>query len=276
MDICTFWYGPRLREVDRICLASMVMTGQRVKLFTYGPVENVPPGVELYDASTILPESAFKRLDPAYPDFRSRRTIVQFSDIFRIMLMKHRQGVWLDTDVYLLKPFHPDPDRPYLARENRFRVGVSALYFPPDHPVIAEFEAYMAASYPLPRWLGIRRGKLRPLYYRVIGKEITPAAIGITVFGNDGISRLARKYGLFTKTAPQQNFYYWIGKRATRIYDPAYGLEPIEHPDFIGFHIHMKHKEVVSHQSGSFYMWAMERVRPLLENREDKVLQLAV
>lgn len=264
MDICTFWYGSRLRDVDRICLASMVMTGQRVKLFSYAPIENVPNGVELHDASTILPEVVFKRLDPHYPNFRNRTTIVQFSDIFRIMLMKHSQGVWLDTDVYLLKQFHPDASKPYVARENRFRVGVSALYLPPDHPIIREFEIYVGASYPLPRWLGLRRGKLRPLYYRVTGKEITPAAIGITIFGNDGISRLARKYSIFKNAAPQENFYYWVGKEATRIYDPAYGLEPIHHPDFIGFHIHKKHKEVVTLQAGSFYTWAIERVNALL------------
>ncbi|OYR16088.1 glycosyltransferase sugar-binding region containing DXD motif family protein [Brucella grignonensis] len=212
-----------------------------------------------------MPELVFKRLDPGYPNFRSRTTIVQFSDIFRIMLMKHKQGVWLDTDVYLLKQFHPDPSKPYLARENRFRVGVSALYLPHDHPIIREFEAYVAASYPLPRWLGLRRGKLRPLYYRMTGKDITPAAIGITIFGNDGISRLARKYGIFKNAAPQENFYYWVGKEATRIYDPAYGLEPMKHPDFIGFHIHKKHKEVVSLQPGSFYMWAIDRVKSLLD-----------
>lgn len=260
MDICTFWYGPRLREVDRICLASMVMTGQKVKLFAYDPIENVPDGVELHDASRILPRSAFKRLDPSYPNFKDRITIVQFSDIFRIMLMKHRQGVWLDTDVYLVKQFRPDPTKPYLARENRSRVGVSALYFPHDHPIIGEFEAYMRGTDPLPDWLGIRRGRLRPFYYRLTGKEITPAAIGITVFGNDGISRLARKYSIFKDAAPQENFYYWVGKEATRIYDPAYGLEPLNHPDFIGFHIHKKHPQVVRLEQGSFYQWAIDRL----------------
>ncbi|AUS54135.1 hypothetical protein CX678_05750 [Brucella melitensis] len=275
MDICMFWYGSRLRDVDRICLASMVMTGQRVKLFAYAPIENVPPGVELHDAESILPETAFKRLDPAYPNFHTQLTVVQFSDIFRIILMKYQQGVWLDTDVYLLKQFHPDPDKPYLARENRSRVGVSALYLPHDHPIIHEFEDYMAATDPPPTWLGLRRGKLRPLYYRLIHKEVTPASIGITVFGNDGISRLARKYGIFKDAAPQENFYYWVGKEATRIYDPAYGLTPIHHPEFIGFHIHKKHKEVVSFQPGSFYMWAIDRVRPLLESKENKELALA-
>ena len=265
MDICTFWHGARLRDVDRICLASMIMTGQRVKLFAYAPIENVPEGVELHDAETILPQAAFRRLDPAYPDLENKLTIVQFSDIFRIMLMKHRQGVWLDTDVFLLKQFHPDPARPYFARENRFRVGVSALYFPPDHPVIAEFDNYMAGDYPLPRWLGIRRGLLRPFWYRLTGQPVTPASIGITIFGNDGISRLAKKYGIFKNAAPQKNFYYWVGKQATRIYDPAYGVEWKNDPCVIGFHIHKKHKRVVSIQPGSFYTWAIEQTHLLLE-----------
>lgn len=260
MDICTFWYGKQLRDIDRLCLASMVKTGQRVKLFAYAPIDNVPQGVELHDAAQILPIAAFKRLDPDFPNLKTRRTIVQFSDIFRIMLMKHRQGVWLDTDVYLVKPFHPDADRPYLARENRFRVGVSALYFPPDHPVVKEFEDYMAADYPLPRWLGIRRGLLRPLYFRMTGRKVTPAAMGITVFGNDGISRLAKKYGIFKTAAPRESFYYWIGKQAVRIFDPAYGLEPLNHKNFIGFHIHAKGADDVVYRPGSFYAWAVDRL----------------
>ncbi len=238
----------------------MVATGQRVKLFSYGPVDNIPPGVELHDAEPILPQSVFRRLDPNYPNFKSRRTIVQFSDLFRIMLMKHGQGVWLDTDVYLLKQFHPAADRPYLARENRSRVGVSALYLPPDNPVIAEFEAYIGGTSLLPSWLGIRRGMLRPAWFRLTGQEVTPAKIGITVFGNDGISRLARKYGFFHDAAPKENFYYWTGRETLRIFDPAHGLEPIHHPDVIGFHIHRKEPSVLIAREGSFYDWAIKRV----------------
>ncbi|PRD42211.1 hypothetical protein C5748_17260 [Phyllobacterium phragmitis] len=260
MDICTFWYGVSLREVDRICLASMVATGQRVKLFSYDVIGDVPEGVELHDAEPILPRRIFCRLDPNFPGFKPSRTIVQFSDLFRIMLMKHRQGVWLDTDVYLLKQFHPAPDRPYFARENRSRVGVSALYLPPDNPIIGEFELYIEGTCVLPSWLGVRRGILRPTWFRMMGQEVTPSKIGITVFGNDGISRLAKKYGFFQNAAPKENFYYWTGKEALRIFDPAYGLEPTHHPNCIGFHIHKKHPSVLVAREGSFYDWAVKRV----------------
>ncbi|WP_246248956.1 hypothetical protein [Chelativorans alearense] len=260
MDICTFWYGPRLREVDQLCLASMVMTGQRVKLFSYEPVLNVPAGVECCEAEAILPRETFKRLDPGYPKLKSSRTIPHFSDLFRVTLMRHKQGVWLDTDIYLVKRFEPDPARHYLARENRSRLGVSALYLPENSPIIAEFERYIASDDIAPRWLGIRRRVLRPMLLRLKGKEVTPAALGITIFANDGISRMAKRYGIFRDAAPKESFYYWNGKESLKIFSAKYGLEPLHHPHFIGFHIHQKGPTTATPEEGSFYHWARKRV----------------
>ncbi|TKT74251.1 glycosyltransferase [Aquamicrobium sp. LC103] len=260
MHICTFWYGRSLRYVDRVCLASMVKAGHRVKLFSYGEVDNLPAGVEPHDAAAILPIETFRRLDPNFPDIGDYVTIVQFSDLFRIMLMKHRQGVWLDTDVYLVKPFSPDPAKPYLARENRKRVGVSALYLPPDNPVVADFERYIHGTEVLPEWLGPVRGMFRPAWYRLIGKEVSPASIGITIFGNDGISRLAARHGFFDDAAPKESFYYWTGDDALRIFDPAYGLEPLDHPAFVGFHVHRKGPSELPPRQGSFFDWAVKRL----------------
>lgn len=253
MDICTFWYGDKLRMVDRVCLSSMVRTGQRVKLFVYGPVGNVPEGVELHDADAILPQSVLYRLDPDYPSFKPWLSIVQLSDIFRIMLMKHSQGAWLDTDVYLVKPFEPDPKQVWLARENRSRVGVSALYLPPDNPIIAAFEAYLRGDNPVPDWLGFKRRVWQPAVLRYKGLPVRPNRLGITVFGNDGISRLAKRFGFFDQAKSKETFYYWTGRKSERIFDPAYGLEPLDHPDFIGFHIHKKALTDNPPKAGSFY-----------------------
>lgn len=260
MDICTFWYGDALRPVDRLCLSSMVMTGQRVKLFSYGAVKNIPEGVELCDAEPILPLSVLYQLDPKFPDYKPSRTIVQFSDIFRVMLMKHKQGVWLDTDVYLVKPFHPSKDDVWLARENHFRVGVSALYLPADNPIIGAFEDYLAKGHAVPEWLGFRRRVIMPLRLKMKGETVLPGKLGITIFGNDGISRLAKRFGFFNNAKPKETFYYWTGRDAERIFDPAFGLEPLNSPDFVGFHIHKKAKTVEEPQEGSFYDWAVKRI----------------
>ncbi len=167
MDICTFWYSGQLRLVDRLCLSSMVKTGQRVKLFSYDKkIDNLPAGVELHEAESILPRSAIYRLDPDFSDNKPGYTIVQFSDFFRVMLMKYQQGVWLDTDVYLVKQFHPDADKVWLARENNTRVGVSALYFPPNNPIIKIFEDYWAGTEIIPHWLGFKRRIWRPFWLK--------------------------------------------------------------------------------------------------------------
>ena len=264
MDICTFWYGPSLRLVDRICLASMVLAGHRVKLFSYGKIDNVPIGVEVCDAEQILPRSTFTRINRNFPDTSRGVSILQFSDLFRVMLMKYDQGAWLDTDVYLLKPFLPSRVEPYLARENLTRLGVSALYLPMGNPIISDFVAYIKGTEILPNWLGFHRRVIKPALARLNGKEVTTAMIGHTVFGNDGISRLARRHGFFRDAAPKESFYYWTGHDALRIFDPKYGLEPTRHKDFIGFHIHKKKPTDLPAEPGSFYHWAIERVQPLL------------
>jgi hypothetical protein len=265
LEICTFWYGRSLRPVDRICLASMILAGHRVKLFCYDDITNVPAGIELFNAETILPKSAISRINKDFPHRAPGITILQFSDLFRIMLMKHGQGLWLDTDVYLVKHFAPSLDVPYFARENFSRVGVSALYLPRNNPIIDDFETYMNGTEILPNWLGFRRRVIKPALRRLMHQEITTTAIGHTVFGNDGISRLARRHGFFKNAAPKENFYYWTGRDALKIFEPQYGLEPTLHPNFIGFHIHKKKPTILPTKPGSFYHWAVDRVQHLLD-----------
>jgi len=261
MDICTFWFGEKLRFIDRVCLASQVMSGQKVKLYSYGPVGNVPAGVDLCDAESILPFATLKRLDPDFPHFKPSRTIVQLSDFFRIMLMKHAQGVWLDTDVYLVKPFLPAPAKIWLAQENRQRLGVSALYLPPDNPIIAEFEAYLATDQMVPSWLGFKKRCWIPFLLTMRGEPVQPNRLGITIFGNDGISRLAKKHKFFHQAQKKNHFYYWTGHKARRIFDPAFGLEPLECPDFIGFHVHKKDQTDLPPRQGSLFEWMVRRVQ---------------
>ncbi|RCL00785.1 MAG: hypothetical protein JSC188_000795 [Candidatus Tokpelaia sp. JSC188] len=258
MDICTFWFGNKLRIVDRVCLSSMIKTGQHVKLFVYEPIKNIPMGVELYDANSIMSQDVLYWIDPDYPSFKPLLSIVQFSDIFRIMLMKYSQGVWLDTDIYLVKSFKPDPRKIWLARENRARVGVSALYLPPDNPIITKFEDYLHGNNLVPDWLGFKRRVWRPAILRYKGIPVQPNRLGITVFGNDGISRLAKRFGFFNEAKSKETFYYWTGRKAERIFDPAYGLEPLDHPDFIGFHIHKKALTNEPPKIGSFYHLALK------------------
>jgi hypothetical protein len=261
METCILWVDGPFRPIDRLCVASMVHAGQKVRLFSYGHVPNAPAGIQTEDARSILPEH-FTGLVK-----RGVFNMGQFSDLFRIALMKQARGVWLDTDIYLVKPFSPDPAKPFLAWENEHRLGVAALYLPADNPVIGEFDSYLAdflaGRRVLPNWLGFRRRVLRPLYYKAIGKKLVPAKAGITIYGNDGITRLARRHGFINLSAPKETFYYWASADCMKLYDGNAGMELIEHPDFIGIHFSHKSPDVVNAppSPGSFYHWAQSRIR---------------
>lgn len=257
MDICTFWHGAQLRRIDLVCLHSMLAAGFRVSLYSYAPVENLPGGIEPRDAAEIMSPEVFARLDPDDPRGDINLTRLQFSDIFRIALMKRAKGFWLDTDILVLQPFDFPKDRVYLARENSARLGVSAMYFPPDHPVIAEFDRFLAGDRTLPDWLGWRRGRARPVWQRLIGRPVKPVTAGITVFGNDGISRLARRHGFFDQAAPRDNFYALTGRDTEKFFNGAFDFGSLFRPEVLGLHVHRKELGELPPQPGSMYEWAL-------------------
>lgn len=263
MDICSFWYEGKLRSVDRICLASMVLATHNsndiVKLYSYGKIEDVPEGVVLCDANEILDKGLLQRINPYYP-LMSAVSLAQFSDLFRIMLMKQQKGLWLDTDLYLYEHFSPLLDKIWLARENFYRLGVSVMYIPANNPIISEYENYLESKAILPKWLGFKRRYIKPLFLKIKKQPIIAPKIGITIFGNDGISRLAKKYGLFSQAQAKNTFYFWTGSKSANIYNSSYGLAPLYDKVFKGFHIHRKELSSKIPTPNCFYDWAVKRV----------------
>ena len=51
----TFWHGSELPRHVKLCMMSFVARGHRYKLYAYHK-HDVPSGVDLVDAATILPE----------------------------------------------------------------------------------------------------------------------------------------------------------------------------------------------------------------------------
>lgn len=278
MDICTFWYGNKLRVIDDICLRSMVLatqnTNQKVKLYSYEKIK-VPEGVICCDAFEILDKDIIKRINPYFPNLEKYNdiSIVQFSDLFRIMLMQKQKGLWLDTDLYLYKSFIPEKNKIWLARENYNRLGVSVMYIPRNNPIIEEFSNYINGIDILPSWLGFKRRFVKPLLLKMQNKCIIPASVGTTVFGNDGVSRLAKKYRLFKQAKEKQSFYYWVANKSANIYDSKYGLEPLQHKEFKGFHIHRKKCSSEFPIKGSFYFWAVKRVADFYDIKMQRLFE---
>jgi hypothetical protein len=92
-----FWHGPALSRLERLCMASFIAHGHRVRLHAYQELRGVPPGVEVQDANRILAERYLFR-------HAKSGSIAAFADWFRYVLLHEHGGIWVDTDVVCLKP----------------------------------------------------------------------------------------------------------------------------------------------------------------------------
>ncbi len=102
----SLWVGPRLRWVETLSIRSFLNTGWRYQLYVYDAPENVPDGVELLDAASIVPRSDLFR--ESVGSGIHRGSLGAFSDLFRYSLLHRRGGLWTDTDVINLSAFDPD------------------------------------------------------------------------------------------------------------------------------------------------------------------------
>src|SRR6476659_583016 len=86
----TLWIGDSLGPIERACLRSVLGHGHALTLYCYKEPIGIPAGVDLADASAILPESAVLR--------DSTGSVALFSDWFRYELLQRGLGTWVDTD----------------------------------------------------------------------------------------------------------------------------------------------------------------------------------
>ena len=79
----------------------MRAVGHPVRVWSYAPAKLdflTAHGVELRDAADVVPKSLFERIV-------ARSEIRYFSDIFRYAALYEHGGLWMDTDVVMLRPF---------------------------------------------------------------------------------------------------------------------------------------------------------------------------
>ncbi len=82
-------------------IQSMRAVGHSVRVWSYAPAKIeflARYGVELYDAAGVVPKGLFERIVV-------RSEIRYFSDIFRYAALYEHGGLWMDTDVVMVRPF---------------------------------------------------------------------------------------------------------------------------------------------------------------------------
>ena len=197
-EINSIWIGPRLGGIQAACLNSFLKHGHRVTLHVYQEPCDVPDGVELSDANRLIPEAKV---------FRNRRTgsLAPFADLLRYELLKQRGGLYMDCDMYLLKPI---PDAKYIfgwsdSNENLVPNGV--LKLPPNCPALAELTDLKNKPDLVPEWFSrFRRFKYR--VKRQFGLK-SHSHLSYMALGPSAVTYFLNKHGLLHHALPSEMFF---------------------------------------------------------------------
>ncbi len=137
--VASMWIGDDLTFLEQLCLKSFVDAGHPTKLYLYDAVGGVPDGVEIADASAVMPVDEFivnRNSGKAGPH----------SDRFRYLLLKGTDEIWVDTDAYCVRPF---PEAEYMfASHFRHLLANGVLRLPKDSPTLAGLLEFTSTSYP--------------------------------------------------------------------------------------------------------------------------------
>ena len=140
--INAIWIGPELGQVQAACLRSFLRHGHRVVLHCYERPKDTPAGVEIADATRLLPETRIIR--------HATGSLSLFADLLRYEILGAGMGLYVDCDVFCLRPIE---DADYIfGLENSDRINSAVLKLPANCPVLAELRAIKNSPVFAPPW----------------------------------------------------------------------------------------------------------------------------
>jgi len=221
----TLWIGDGLGPVERACLRSVLRQDHRLTLYCYREPIGIPQGVELEDASEILPAAMIFA--------HHGGSVAPFSDWFRYELLRRGAGTWIDTDVYLIRPV--DEQSEHLFGEERPGIINNAvLRLPPDSPLLDEligpFEGRVPAWLPPKHRLGAQLRKW-------LGRGIDVGAMPWGTTGPAALTAAAKKCGLAALALPPSAFYPVPWEQADWIRQQRVDLQEMVGPETVGIHL---------------------------------------
>lgn len=212
--INTLWVDGALSYVEQVCLTSAIEQGHRVTLYTYHGVDRVPAYVEIRDAREVLPESRMIKQV-------RRNSWAHGADIFRYELMKSQRGIWVDADVYFVKPLYFSPDQKLVfGKQDDYTINNAVFYTAPEHSLTQMLCSYFSKEYPIPYWLPWRKRQYHRMR-RILGRR--PVRLENQKWGIAGphaVTHFARQLNVFCEAAPVEVFYPYSHEMAKAAFDP--------------------------------------------------------
>jgi hypothetical protein len=198
-EIHALWIGTRLSEMTKCCLKSFVMRGHSVYLHVYENMENIPTGVTCVDANLIIPkDKIFKHKDTG--------SFALFSDIFRFELLKRVDCIYVDCDVYCLKPIELPKSGYLLGYESDSVINGAILKLPQDSEILNTLLEITHDPYFIPEWVE-RSVKKKLKFKKIFGPGVHISEMPWGVLGPTAITYYVNKLCLKDKVQPIDVFY---------------------------------------------------------------------
>jgi len=116
-----FWIGSKLSPIEIICCKSCLHQGMTPLLWCYQDIENVPDGVVVRAAESILPKETMD-----YYLNTLKLPIPNISDIFRYQLLNKIGGIYSDTDIVFTDNLYNINIEEYFCSTFEYNNGIEA------------------------------------------------------------------------------------------------------------------------------------------------------
>ena len=221
------WIGDALDDTNAACLRSFALAGHRVRLHSYDAPRNVPPDVEVFDASALMPKDRI-----VY--YRSNGSPSLFSNLYRLKILEAGMGLYVDCDVFCLRPI-PQADYIFGYQTDKELNG-AVLKLPADSAMLREALAMTNDPFYIVPWLS--NGKR--LSYRLrkaVGLPIHISRYRWGKLGPEAITYFAGKAGVLQHAAPIDVFYPVHYRQVSMLLDPGLSLADIVTPRTLCIHL---------------------------------------
>jgi hypothetical protein len=155
-----------------VAVLDHLLCGHTVLLHTYNEIDDLPEGVQCVDANEIIPQDKI---------FKHNKTgsYALFSDIFRYELLKKVNGVYVDCDVYCLKPLYIQNRDYLLGYEDDNKINGAVLALPKESELLSKLLNVAYDPFFIPLWYS--KSKQRKLKLK---KYLESVVIFLICLGN--------------------------------------------------------------------------------------------
>ena len=235
-EVGTLWIGGSLSWMEQLCLKSFVDRGQKITLFSYEPIPNVPAGVIRRDGREVLDTDNFLK-------YEKKDSFALFADLFRLHMIAQNPGmIWVDTDVYCHRPMDYDDDHVMgFELPGAQRVNNAVLGLPADGPLLRAMLDYTSDVFGIPPFV---KGSLQD-EYRAAAAAGTPVHVSQQPWGVWGpmmVTHFTHALGLAGKAQPLDAFYPIPFPDRLKFLRPASVAEGIITPRTTALHLWASNK----------------------------------